>query len=117
MEIDEIIAVAKANAPAIVFVIGIAIVLFALARTIIARTTGSSRAFGSSSADEQRFRNVFGLMTDERREGLISYYMQKHKCGRREAMRIAVEDRASDETRWLRAIKTPPERGWGREEN
>jgi hypothetical protein len=39
-------------------------------------------------------------MTDERREALIAYYMQKHKCGRGEAMKIAVDDRASDETRW-----------------
>jgi hypothetical protein len=96
MEFDEIISFAKANAPAIAFVTGAVIVLVAWARAVLVRGI----SYSSVSEDERRFRNVFGLMTNERREALIAYHMQKHKCGRREAMRIAVDARASDETRW-----------------
>lgn len=52
------------------------------------------------SANEQRFRNVFAMMTEYRQQSLISYYSRKHGCGREEAMQRAVEDRARDEGRW-----------------
>jgi hypothetical protein len=52
------------------------------------------------SANERRFRNVFAMMTEDRRQSLISYYARKHECGREEAMQRAVEDRARDEGRW-----------------
>lgn len=100
MGLDEIIEFANANVAAIAVVVGGAIVLVALAKSMTSREAGLPLAPGSSLQDELRFRNVFGLMTDERREALITYYMQKHKCSRREAMKIAVDDRASDETRW-----------------
>ena len=49
---------------------------------------------------EQDFRTVFGLMMPERREALLQHYMQKHRCSRREAMKIAIEHRQADEERW-----------------
>ncbi|RVD68613.1 hypothetical protein EN751_30450 [Mesorhizobium sp. M4A.F.Ca.ET.029.04.2.1] len=52
------------------------------------------------SANERRFRNVFAMMTEDRRQSLVSYYARKYECGRDEAMQRAVEDRARDEGRW-----------------
>ena len=43
-------------------------------------------------ATEQTFRNMFFTSADKG-EGLIEYYMTRHKCGRREAMQRAIEDR------------------------
>jgi hypothetical protein len=100
MGFDEVIEFAKANVAAVAVAIGVALVLIAFAKNAIGRKIGLPLSSGSPSQDELRFRNVFGLMTDERREALITYYVEKYKCGRREAMRIAVDDRASDETRW-----------------
>ncbi len=41
---------------------------------------------------EQTFRNMF-FTAAGKGEGLIEYYMIKHKCGRTEAMRRAIEER------------------------
>jgi hypothetical protein len=43
-------------------------------------------------ATEQTFRNMFAFAAD-RGEGLIEYYMTRHKCGRAEAMQRAIEER------------------------
>ena len=43
-------------------------------------------------AVEQRFRNMFSTAAN-RGEGLIEYYMNRHKCGRMEAMKHAIEER------------------------
>jgi hypothetical protein len=59
------------------------------------------RKFGNRASEaENRFRNVFALTSEERRQALIGFYMRKHGCSREEAMVIAVEHRASDENRW-----------------
>ncbi|MEO3389000.1 hypothetical protein [Mesorhizobium sp. CAU 1741] len=49
---------------------------------------------------EHRFATVFGLTPIERQEALISHYMAKHRCSRREAMDIAMEARHTDEEHW-----------------
>lgn len=49
---------------------------------------------------ERGFRNTFAIMTDDRRESIIQYYVEKHGCTRAEAMRRAVEERRRDEDRW-----------------
>jgi hypothetical protein len=46
----------------------------------------------SDRATEQTFRNMFFTSAD-RGEGLIEYYMTRHKCGRTEAMQRAIEER------------------------
>jgi hypothetical protein len=53
------------------------------------------RASDRTSIDkitEQTFRNMF-FTTADRGEGLIEHYMTRHKCGRLEAMRRAIEER------------------------
>jgi hypothetical protein len=47
---------------------------------------------GRGKATEQTFRNVFAFAAD-RGEGLIEHYMTRHKCGRIEAMKRAIEER------------------------
>lgn len=49
---------------------------------------------------ERRFRNVFAVMTEGRRQSLIRSYMDKHGCDRTTAMRYAVEDHEADTMRW-----------------
>lgn len=48
---------------------------------------------------ERMFRNVFAYAAGKG-EGVIEYYQKKHKCGRIEAMRRALEDRRRDEVRY-----------------
>jgi hypothetical protein len=64
------------------------------------RPDAGGRQLTPMSADERRFRNVFAMMGEDRRQSLITYYAQKHECSREEAMRYAVEERAIDEDRW-----------------
>ena len=45
-----------------------------------------------SAAIQRDFRNVFAMMGKERQEGLITGLMQRKKCTRHEAMRLAVEE-------------------------
>ncbi|MCD1266053.1 hypothetical protein B5M44_24945 [Shinella sumterensis] len=55
---------------------------------------------GKSSATESRFRNVFAMMNEDRRQSIIRYHMQKYECGREEAMRRAIDDKSRDSERW-----------------
>ena len=55
-------------------------------------TTGPVR----DKATEQTFRNMFSTAADKG-EGLIEYYMTRHKCGRAEAMRLAIEARERED--------------------
>ena len=45
-----------------------------------------------SAAIQRDFRNVFAMMGKERQEGLITGLMDRTKCTRHEAMRVAVEE-------------------------
>jgi len=54
---------------------------------------------GNRDAVEQRFRSVFSTVVNKG-EGLIEYYPRQYKCGRTEAMRLAIEGRRRDETRF-----------------
>lgn len=94
MDMQQIIALADANMGIIISVL---VAIAVLAALFSLRRTKRSK---SRSDDELRFRNVFAMMTEDRRQSLISYYAKKHQCGRDEAMRRAVEDRARDEGRW-----------------
>lgn len=49
---------------------------------------------------ERRFRAVFSIMTEDRRQSLVRYYMEKHECDRQAAMRFAMDDRSTDADRW-----------------
>ncbi|WJI40296.1 MULTISPECIES: hypothetical protein [Mesorhizobium] len=95
MDIKHIVAFAMGNMPAI----GIAVVAMAVVAAVFLLITGRKRP-KAMSPNERRFRNVFAMMTEERRQSLISYYSRKHGCGREEAMQRAVDDRARDEGRW-----------------
>lgn len=52
------------------------------------------------SSTELRFRNVFAMMSDDRRQSLIDSYSHKYHCGRAEAMRHALEQRDRDVRSW-----------------
>lgn len=65
-----------------------------------AKKNAEQRAASEMSPVELRFRNVFAMITEERRQALIDYNARKYGCGREEAMMHAVEDRARDEGRW-----------------
>ncbi|WLR92967.1 hypothetical protein [Shinella zoogloeoides] len=54
----------------------------------------------SKSPTESRFRNVFAMMDEGRRQSLIRYNMEKYECGREEAMRLAMDERTRDADRW-----------------
>lgn len=57
-------------------------------------------AAGNRSELERRFRNVFSMMTEDRRQALIDHYSYKNDCGREEAMKRAIDDRNRDDGRW-----------------
>jgi len=63
-----------------------------------------SKRFGSGQPEisgvELQFRNVFAIMDEDRRLSLIRFYMDKHGCGREEAMRHAVDHWRRDARRW-----------------
>ncbi|RDJ04254.1 hypothetical protein [Rhizobium grahamii] len=45
---------------------------------------------------ERQFHRVFAIMTNERRQSLLRFYMEKYECGPQDAMLFAVEDRERD---------------------
>lgn len=49
---------------------------------------------------ERRFRTVFSIMTEDRRQSLVRYCMEKHECDRQAAMSFAIDDRSGDADRW-----------------
>ncbi|MDX3929209.1 MAG: hypothetical protein QHC90_25835 [Shinella sp.] len=80
---------------AVALVIGLG-VYFSLAR-LLGRKLASVEGL---STVEQRFRNVYAIMDESRRQSIIRYYMEKYECSREEAMRRAVEERERDTSRW-----------------
>jgi hypothetical protein len=66
---------------------GCAAVLAILAVSAWQRRVAMRRAI------ERDFRNVFAMTSPERKEALIKSWMERRKCSRVEAMRLAVEDR------------------------
>ena len=48
---------------------------------------------------ERTFRNLF-FTTADKGEGLIEYYMTRNRCGRIEAMRLAVQAREREDKRY-----------------
>ncbi|WLR91323.1 hypothetical protein [Shinella zoogloeoides] len=54
----------------------------------------------SKSPTESRFRNVFAMMEESRRQSLIRYHMEKYECDREEAMRRAMDERSRESDRW-----------------
>jgi hypothetical protein len=52
------------------------------------------------STTELRFRNVFAMMSEERRQAMIASYVRKYNCNREEAMRHALEQRDRDVRSW-----------------
>lgn len=48
----------------------------------------------------RRFNNVHAMVPHERREAIISFYMQRDKCTREEAMRSALGENQRDSERW-----------------
>ncbi|MCA1403685.1 hypothetical protein I6F26_03585 [Ensifer sp. IC3342] len=71
-----------------------------LAYFTVSKLIGARRPIEAKSAVERQFRNVFAIMSEDRRQSLIRYYMEKYECGREEAMRRAVEDRQREANRW-----------------
>ncbi|MDQ0563987.1 hypothetical protein QO004_005804 [Rhizobium mesoamericanum] len=65
---------------------------FALSRVFRRRPASHAPSQGIS-ATERSFRNVYAIMTEDRRQGLIRFYQEKHECGREEAMAKAIDDR------------------------
>ena len=97
MDIQHFIAFARGNVTTIVLAVVAAGVAACLIATVAGRKPNRPRKL---SSNELRFRNVFAMMSEERRQSLISYYARKHECSREEAMLRAVEDRSRDEGRW-----------------
>ncbi|WEX90097.1 hypothetical protein PZN02_005451 [Sinorhizobium garamanticum] len=71
-----------------------------LAYVALAQLVGRGRPSKDKSVTERQFGNVFSIMDEGRRQSLIRYYMEKHECGREEAMHRAVDERARDSNRW-----------------
>jgi hypothetical protein len=51
-------------------------------------------------AIEKSFQSVFAIMTSQRRDAIVEFYMRKHSCGTHEAMLFAIIDRQNDEERY-----------------
>lgn len=100
MELEQILATVRGNMGTVMLAVVALVVLAALFMTISGVRLKRPGTAPLLSADELRFRNVFAMMSEDRRQSLISYYSHKHECGREEAMRRAIEDRARDEGRW-----------------
>ena len=45
------------------------------------------------AAVEREFKNVFEMTSKERKETLLKSWMDRKRCTRREAMRLAIEER------------------------
>lgn len=52
------------------------------------------------SATELRFRNVFAMMGESKREDLIAHHARRHQCNRQEAMQYALEERDRYSRSW-----------------
>lgn len=52
------------------------------------------------SATELRFRNVFAMVGDKRREELIAGAARKYRCSRNEAMKHLLDQRDRDARSW-----------------
>ena len=79
---------------------GIGVIAFWLAANIVHTWKSRSASTQRLHEVERRFRAVFSVMTEVRRQSLIRYYMKKHECDRQAAMRFAVDDRSADADRW-----------------
>ncbi|WFS23919.1 hypothetical protein [Rhizobium rhododendri] len=79
---------------------GIGVIGFWLLANIVHTWKSRLRPTRQTPDIERRFRAVFSVMTEDRRQSLIRYYMEKHECDRQAAMRFAVDDRARDADRW-----------------
>lgn len=99
VEISSRQIVAEAVLPAWYFA-GSVVCLTVVAIYLVFTWRKRCKARLSSTNAEQEFRNVFAIMSEGRRQSLISHYMTKHQCGRGDAMRIAVEDQRQDNSRW-----------------
>ena len=54
---------------------------------------GSLSITGTNSSVERDFRNLFAMTSKERQEAMITGLMDRKKCTRHDAMRLAVDDR------------------------
>lgn len=83
------------------FIIGAAVffAILVLFRRVLWPHAGSMADEGPSDI-ERRFQNVFAMLPKDRRQAIIDHYSYKNDCGREEAMKLAMEDRARDEGRW-----------------
>ncbi|WP_245312397.1 hypothetical protein [Rhizobium sp. R693] len=72
-----------------------------LAYHVISKLMAARQGSDAAKSDiERRFRSVFAIMDEGRRQSLIRYHMEKYECGREDAMRRAVEERERDSNRW-----------------
>ncbi|OWW01508.1 hypothetical protein ATY81_24425 [Rhizobium sp. R72] len=72
-----------------------------LAYHVISKLMAARQRSDAAKSDiERRFRSVFAIMDEGRRQSLIRYHMEKYECGREDAMRRAVEERERDSNRW-----------------
>jgi hypothetical protein len=55
---------------------------------------------GKGQAIEREFKNVFMLTSKEGQEALIKRWMDRTKCGRGEAMRLAVDEWHREQRSW-----------------
>jgi hypothetical protein len=75
------------------------ILIGAVAATVLVgaifwRWRGSNASSNRGSASIERdFRNVFAMMSKERQEAMITGLMDRRKCTRDQAMRLAVQER------------------------
>ncbi|WP_244598845.1 hypothetical protein [Rhizobium tubonense] len=54
----------------------------------------------ATSENERRFRSVFSIMDEARRQSLIKYYADKFGCNADQAMMHAVQEWKRDANRW-----------------
>ena len=57
------------------------------------RARDGTRASADEARVEREFRNVFAMTSRERQEVMIKGLMERRRCSRVEAMRLAVEER------------------------
>jgi len=55
-----------------------------------------STGWSANSNVEARFHTAFHMLSQNRKDGLITFYERRHNCSREEAMQRAVEDKARD---------------------
>ena len=52
------------------------------------------------SSTERRFRNVFAMMSEERRQAMVDRYANKYRCGGEDAMWHVLDERDRDVRSW-----------------